>query len=214
MSDANAAAADTPAGEPPPLLTLRPRRGWLALHLDEIWRSRELIGLLAFRDLRIRYRQTLLGVAWVVFQPLANVLVFSLFFTLLRVNPASPGVPYALSAFMGLILWQLFATTLGLCSDSLVGNQSLIKKVYCCRLAFPLAPAVVALVDFACNAVALAVLMAVYGFAPPGASSPPRRSSCSPASSPWGSGSGFPPSASFTATSGIRSPSSCSCGST
>jgi lipopolysaccharide transport system permease protein len=167
--DAHAAPhqAEEPAAVPatPPDVVIHSRRGWHPLDFRELWRYRELLWLFATRDLKVRYKQTVLGVAWVVFQPLSFTLVFAGFFALLGVKP-SGNVPFVVNTFAALSLWQLFATTLGLCSDSLVANQGLIQKVYFCRLVFPLSPALVALADFGCNFLVLLGLMAFYGIYP------------------------------------------------
>ena len=128
-------------GGPGRPIVIRPRRGWVPIDLPELWRYRELIGFLALRDLKVRYKQSLLGVAWAVIQPLMTMVVFTLLFGLLLGSgnmPAAEGVPYAVSTYCALVPWQLFATALTASSNSLVNNQNLVSKVYFPRLALPI----------------------------------------------------------------------------
>jgi lipopolysaccharide transport system permease protein len=143
-----------------------PSPRWRLLNAGELWRHRALFRMLAARDLKVRYRQTLLGFAWVVLQPVALGVIFVAFFTLLGQKPAPGDVPYVLVVFSGLLLWQLFASTFAQASASLVGNQHLIGKVYFPRLILPLATAVPNLVDFAVSLFIPAGLMAYFGIAP------------------------------------------------
>lgn len=145
-------------------VVIEPARGWVGLDLAELWRYRELIGFLALRDIRIRYKQSLLGVAWAVIQPLLTMVVFTLLFGMLlgrRGMPTVEGVPYAVSTYCALVPWQLFATSLASSGDSLVSNQHLIRKVYFPRLVAPIAPILAALLDFS---IALGVLFAMMLF--------------------------------------------------
>lgn len=140
-------------------------RGWLPIEVGELWRHRELIGFLALRDIRLRYKQSLLGAGWAIAQPLLTMGVFSLLFGMLlgrNALPAPDGIPYAVSTYCALVPWQLFATALGASSDSLVSSQHLISKVYFPRLIAPIAPVVAALPDFA---VAFAVLLGMLLYA-------------------------------------------------
>lgn len=143
-----------------------PSSGWRLLDLRELWRFRELIWILAYRDLKVRYRQAVVGVAWVVLQPLATALVFVLLFGLLGKTPDVGGIPYGVFVLPGVVLWQLFANIVGQGTMCLVVNQILIGKVYFPRIALPLSVAVTALVDFAVGAVVVAVVMAAYGDVP------------------------------------------------
>ena len=120
----------------------------MALRLGEVFAYRELLFFLVWRDLKVRYKQTILGVAWAVLQPLLTMLVFALFFGRLARVP-SDGVPYPLFAYTGLIPWTFFATGLTMASNSLVGSAHLITKVYFPRLTIPLATVLAALVDLA-----------------------------------------------------------------
>ena len=127
--------ADVPA--PEPFLIIRPTRGWAALNLREVWQFRDLLFTLAGRDLKLRYKQTALGVIWVVLQPLMAAGIFSFVFGKVAKLP-SDGVPYLLFSFAGLLGWNLFSNTLNKTSGCLVGNAQLISKVFFPRLVFPL----------------------------------------------------------------------------
>jgi lipopolysaccharide transport system permease protein len=127
---------------------IRPRRGWQALDLRELWAYRELLWFLTVRDVKLRYKQTLLGVAWAVLQPVLSVVVFTLFFGRLA-GLGSDGPPYPLLALAALLPWQLFAHALAQASNSVVAEQRLVTKVYFPRLIVPLASVLSGLVDFA-----------------------------------------------------------------
>ena len=132
----------------PHTLRIEPTRGWVGLRLHEVVAYRELLFFLVWRDLKVRYKQTILGVAWAVLQPLLTMIVFALFFGRLARVP-SDGVPYPLFAYTGLVPWTFFVTGLTMSSNSLVGSANLITKVYFPRLTIPLAPVLAALVDLA-----------------------------------------------------------------
>jgi lipopolysaccharide transport system permease protein len=151
----------------PHSLRIEPTRGWVALRLREVVAYRELLFFLVWRDLKVRYKQTILGVAWAVLQPLLTMLVFALFFGRLARVP-SDGVPYSLFAYTALIPWTFFATGLTTASNSLVGSANLITKVYFPRLTIPLATVLAGLVDFALAFPVLFGLMWWYGLAPTG----------------------------------------------
>jgi lipopolysaccharide transport system permease protein len=148
-----------------PSIVIRPRRAHELLNFWEIWSYRELLGFLAWRDLKVRYKQTAIGVAWAVIQPLAMMAVFTVFFGQLARVP-SDGHPYHLFALAALIPWTLFARVLGASSDSLIRDQRLISKVYFPRLIVPLSTAVAALVDFAISIVLLLALVLAQGLVP------------------------------------------------
>jgi lipopolysaccharide transport system permease protein len=135
--------------------------GWVPLHLKEVWEARELLVFLAWRDLRVRYKQTLLGVSWAVVKPVCLMLVFSIFLGWLARVP-SDGVPYPVFTYCALLPWMLFAQTLAGVSHSVVANQNLITKVYFPRLVIPLSSLAVGLVDFVIAAVVLFVMMTYY----------------------------------------------------
>jgi lipopolysaccharide transport system permease protein len=143
---------------------IRPRRGWVSLQLPELWRYRELFGTLAMRDIRVRYKQTVLGAAWAVVQPLAQMIVFTAFFA--SHGFSTEGTPAPVFYFAGLLPWQLFATSVSAAGNSLVANRGLVTKVYFPRLVVPTAAVASSLVDFAISFVVLMALMAYHHTAP------------------------------------------------
>lgn len=147
------------------LVRILPPRSGVDAGLGELWRARELVGFLAWRDIAVRYKQTFFGAAWAVIQPFFTMVVFSVFFGRLARIP-SDGVPYPVFAFCGLIPWQLFANALTRCSNSLVDNERLIKKVYFPRLVTPVAAVLDGLPDFLVASVVLGAMMAWYGVVP------------------------------------------------
>lgn len=148
-------------------IIIRPSAGWVPLKLDDLWEHRELVFFLAWRDLKVRYKQTVLGVVWVILQPLLMMLVFTIVFGHF-VAPARDGggIPYPLFAFCGLCPWQFFAYVLNNSSNSLIASERLITKVYFPRLVIPLSGVLSGLADFA---VAFSVLLGIivyYQIAP------------------------------------------------
>jgi len=131
----------------------------------DLWHYRELMFFLAWRDVSVRYKQTVIGVAWALIPPLATMLVFVLVFSKVA-HLSSEGVPYALLVLAGMLPWQLFSSTVSESSNSLVGNANLISKVYFPRLAVPLSSLAVGMIDFLIGLPVLAVLMIYYGVAP------------------------------------------------
>lgn len=144
---------------------LEPSRGWMSLNLGELWDYRDLLYFLAWRDVKVRYKQTVLGIAWAVLQPLLTMAVFTLLFSRLAKIP-SDGVPYPVFAYCALLPWTLFVRALTEAGNSLVGNQNLITKVYFPRLVVPIAAVLSGLVDFAVSFLLMIVLMAWYGMVP------------------------------------------------
>lgn len=134
----------------------------------DLWHYRELFGILAWRDVSVRYKQTVIGVAWAVIRPLLTMVVFTIIFSRLAKLPSDGTVPYPVLVFAGMLPWFLFASILSEASNSLIGNANLVGKVYFPRIIIPTSSAVVALVDFAINLVLLLVLMAWFGFWPDG----------------------------------------------
>ena len=132
----------------------------------DLWAYRELFAILAWRDVAVRYKQTVIGVAWAVVRPFLTMIVFTVVFSRLAKLPSGSEAPYPLMVFAGTLPWFLFSTILGEASNSLVGNSNLIGKVYFPRLVIPSSSAVVALIDFAINLALLLGLMAWYSFAP------------------------------------------------
>jgi len=150
-----------------PLHTVIERESGLKLvDLSELWRFRELVWLLAARDLKSRYRQSLLGIAWSLLQPLFSLAVFVVFFGLLGHSPTASGVPYVVSLLCGIVVWNFFSSVLTSTANSLPNNVHLITKVYCPRLVFPLATVIVGLVDLAVSLVVLAAVLAYYRIVP------------------------------------------------
>jgi lipopolysaccharide transport system permease protein len=147
------------------LIVLEPGRGERNYWRD-LWYYRELFAILAWRDVSVRYKQTVIGVAWALVRPFLTTVVFTIVFGQLAKLPSEGEAPYPIMVFAGLMPWFLFAGVLGDASSSLVGNANLISKVYFPRLVIPTAAAVVALVDFAINFVMLALIMAWYGVLP------------------------------------------------
>ncbi len=144
---------------------IRPSRGWVSLKLDELWEYHELLYFLVWRDIKVRYKQTVLGAAWAILQPFMTMVVFSLFFGKLAKIP-SEGVPYPIFSFAALVPWTFFATGLGQGANSLVGSQNLIKKVYFPRLVIPIASVLSGVVDFALAFLVLLGMMLFYGIYP------------------------------------------------
>jgi lipopolysaccharide transport system permease protein len=147
------------------VLIIRPSSGWLKLNLGELWDYRELLYFLVWRDIKVRYKQTALGAAWAIIQPVMTMVVFSVFFGRLAKMP-SDGVPYPVFAYAALLPWQLFAFALTESANSLVGSQNLIKKVYFPRLIVPISSVLAGLMDFAISFVVLLGLMTYYGIHP------------------------------------------------
>ena len=156
------AGTDSPPVGALPRLRVERRRAWSLGDLAELWAYRELLYFFVWRDLKVRYKQTVLGVAWALLQPVASMLVFWLFFGKLAHVP-SDGLPYPLFSLAGLVPWTYFATALTGGSNALVSNQALISRVYFPRLLIPLGAVVTPLVDFAISFVLIAALMAWYG---------------------------------------------------
>src|SRR3989442_15788856 len=147
-----------------PLVKIRPSKGWVALNLRDLWVYRELLYFLTWRDIKVRYKQTLLGASWAIIQPLATMLLFSLFFGKLAHVP-SDGVPYPIFAYAGLLPWTFFSNAVTNSGNSLVGSSNLITKVYFPRMIIPGAAVGAGLVDFAIAFIILIVLMIYYGVA-------------------------------------------------
>ena len=144
-----------------PFITIEPQRGWASLELGDLWRYRELLLLLTWRDIKVRYAQTVLGATWAVIQPILTMVIFSVIFGQLAKLP-SDGVPYPIFTYTALLPWQLFAFSLTNSSNSLVGSQSLISKVYFPRLVIPIASVLPALIDFAISFLVLIGMLIYY----------------------------------------------------
>lgn len=151
-----------------PATVIVPPAGWSALDLRELWRFRELVATLAIRDVKLRYKQTVLGILWVVLQPLAAALIFAFLFGRVA-GFSSAGVPYVVFALAGLVGWQLFHTALTQASNCLLANAQLVSKIWFHRLALPLSTVPAALLDFLVASAVLALLLLVNGIGVPAA---------------------------------------------
>ncbi|HAF60952.1 MAG TPA: phosphate ABC transporter permease [Anaerolineaceae bacterium] len=149
----------------PRTITIRPSKGWAALNLKDIWNYRELIYFFTWRDLKVRYKQTLLGASWAVLQPFLTMVVFSVFFGGLAKVP-SDGVPYPIFSYTALLPWTLFSKAMQDASRSLVSSANIISKVYFPRLILPLASVLAGVVDFLIAFVVLLAMMLYYGIRP------------------------------------------------
>jgi len=150
----------------PAVVRIEPPRGWLELRLAEVWEYRELLYFFAMRDIKIRYKQTAIGVLWVVLQPLMTMGVFTIFFGRLAKLP-SQGLPYPVFYFAALVPWAYFSLALTNCTNIVVENQNVITKVYFPRLILPVAAVLSGLVDFAIGLVVMVVLTLAFGIHPP-----------------------------------------------
>jgi homopolymeric O-antigen transport system permease protein len=148
-----------------PVVRIRPAQGWGLPDFRDVWLHRDLARFLVWRDLKVRYRQTVLGVLWAVIQPLFTMVVFTVVFGRLAKLP-SEGVPYPIFTFAALLPWQLFAAGLSATSNSMVGSAGIVTKVYFPRLVIPIAATLVPLADFTVSSVLLAGLMAWFGVVP------------------------------------------------
>jgi lipopolysaccharide transport system permease protein len=157
--------AALPAFRTPVITRIEPPRGWFNLRLAELWAYRELLYFFIWRDVKVRYKQTVIGVAWVVIQPLLTMGVFTLFFGRLAKLP-SDGLPYPVFYFTALVPWTYFATALQSCTNVVVENQRVITKVYFPRLILPISPVLAGLVDFAIGFVVMLVVIGFYGLRP------------------------------------------------
>jgi len=147
------------------MILIEPTQGWVSLKLHELWEYRELLYFLVWRDVKVRYKQTVLGAAWAVIQPFMAMVVFSIFFGKLAKMP-SDGIPYPLFAYAALVPWSFFANGLSQSSNSLVGSAHLITKVYFPRLVVPISSVISGIVDFVLAFVVLLGMMFYFGVLP------------------------------------------------
>jgi lipopolysaccharide transport system permease protein len=147
------------------ITVIRPPRGWQLINFRELWRFRELVYFLTWRDVKVRYKQTLLGAAWAILQPAMMMVIFTIFFARMAGVP-SGDIPYPLFAYAGLLPWTFFASAISNAGNSVVGSERLVTKIYFPRLAFPFASVGAAVVDFAMALVLLVGMMIYYGFMP------------------------------------------------
>jgi len=148
-----------------PVISIQPSRGWVPLKLGELWEYRELLYFFVWRDVKVRYKQTILGAAWAIIQPFFTMVVFSLFFGKLGKIP-SDGVPYPIFSFAALVPWTYFASALNQSSNSVVSSANLIKKVYFPRLVVPVAGVFSGIVDFTLALIVLFGMIFYYGIVP------------------------------------------------
>ena len=144
---------------------IRPSRGWVSLRLHELWEYHELLYFLTWRDIKVRYKQTILGAAWAIIQPFFTMVVFSLFFGRLAKVP-SDGIPYPIFSYAALVPWTFFAHGLAQSSNSLIDSANLIRKVYFPRLTIPIATVLSGVVDFTLAFIVLLGMMFFYGIMP------------------------------------------------
>jgi len=162
------ASSEAPAHAPSSasITIIEPRAGWRPIDLAEIWHYRDLLLFLAWRDIKVRYKQTVLGTAWAIIQPLMTMVVLTIVFGKLGKMAEHTNVPYPLLTFCAAVPWTLFAASLTQASNSLISSQNLISKVYFPRLIIPMSSILGALLDFAIALVVLIMMMLVYGLAP------------------------------------------------
>ncbi len=148
-----------------PKIVIEPKKGWVPVDLKEIWNYSEVLYFLAKKDIKVRYKQTVLGGLWAIIQPVCTMVVFTLFFGRLAKIP-SDGIPYPIFVYAGLLPWTYFANTLAASGNSLVGSSHLITKIYFPRLIIPAASSLAGLLDFFIAMLVLGVLMIYYHFVP------------------------------------------------
>lgn len=141
---------------------IEPKKGWLPINLRELWQFRELLYFLAWRDVKVKYKQTAIGVIWAVLQPVLTMAVFSVLFGRLA-NMPSDNVPYPIFVYIGLLPWQYFASVLGQSTNSVVGGSNMITKIYFPRLIMPASTAIAALLDLLIASAILGLMMVYYG---------------------------------------------------
>ena len=147
------------------VIRIEPSRGWLSLKLSELWPYRELLYFLVWRDVKVRYKQTMIGISWTILQPLMTMLIFTVIFSYFAKIP-SDGLPYPVFAYTALLPWNLFAGALNRCTLSLVGSANLVTKIYFPRLIVPTSAVISGIIDFAIAFVFLLGLMLRFGIVP------------------------------------------------
>jgi lipopolysaccharide transport system permease protein len=147
-------------------IVLRPSKGWLRLGLNEVWAYRELLYFLTWRDIKVRYKQTVLGAAWAILQPFMSMVIFTIFFgNLAKISPDGD-LPYGVWNYAALVPWVFFSNGIMSSGNSLIGSSNLIKKVYFPRLVIPVATVIAGIVDFALAFIVLILMMLSYGITP------------------------------------------------
>lgn len=142
-----------------------PQKGWLRLNFSELWRFRELFYIFSWRDFKVRYKQTVIGILWAILQPFLLMLVFSFFFGRL-IGVGSDGAPYPIFVYSGLLFWTYFSTALTSASNSLIDNENIIKKIYFPRLLLPFSATLTPFIDFFIAFIVLGGIMIYYHFTP------------------------------------------------
>jgi lipopolysaccharide transport system permease protein len=165
LSQQEGPATESVRTEDVPVTVIEPSRGWISLNLRELWKYRELLYFLTWRDVKVRYKQTVIGAAWAILQPFFSMVVFSLFFGRLAKIP-SDDLPYPIFNYAALVPWQFFANGLRQSSTSLVASANLVKKVYFPRLVIPISSVISGGVDFVLAFVVLLGMMLFYGIVP------------------------------------------------
>lgn len=146
-------------------IVITPTKGWISINFRELWRFRELLYTFTWRDIKVRYKQAVIGILWAILQPFVTMIIFSIFFGGLAKIP-SDGVPYPIFVFSGLIFWNYFSAALSGASNSLADNENVIKKVYFPRLILPFSPAITPIVDFLIAFMILGGMLVYYHFTP------------------------------------------------
>lgn len=146
-------------------IKIKPIKGFNNINLKEIWRYRELFYFLAWRDIKVRYKQTVIGILWAILQPFLTMVIFTIFFGRVA-GISTAGIPYPIFAYTGLLFWNYFANSLGSASGSLISNQAIIQKIYFPKIIMPIASTLVFLVDFLFASTIFIVLMVYYRFSP------------------------------------------------
>lgn len=149
----------------PRITHIRASTGWASVSIRELWLYREVVFFLAWRDIKVRYKQTIFGSAWALFQPVLSMIIFTIIFSRIAKLP-SDGIPYPIFSYAALVPWTFFANSVGKASGSLVGGGSILKQIYFPRLAMPISAVLGNTLDFALSFIVLLVLMAYYGIAP------------------------------------------------
>jgi len=146
-------------------IVIKPKNKWWQIDLQEIWRFRDLFYFLTWRDIKVKYKQTMVGVLWAIFQPFITMVIFTIFFGKLAQMP-SDGIPYPIFVYTGLLFWMLFSGGLASASDSFVSNEKIVTKIYFPRIILPVSTIITHVVDFAVASIILGIMMVFYGYAP------------------------------------------------
>jgi len=144
---------------------IKPRNKWISIDFNELWKYRELLYFLVWRDVKVRYKQTVIGAGWAIIQPFVTMIIFTIFFGNIAKIP-SDGVPYPIFSYSGLLLWIYFSTSVSSSSNSVVGSSHLITKIYFPRLIIPLTSSLAGMVDYCIAFIILVLMMIYYGITP------------------------------------------------